>query len=74
MHLLCDFPGAGGPALTETLNARPRFIVVADPSVQFACERADRWAELRQTLQARYRKRAQVSGRRDRFDLYEASR
>jgi 4-amino-4-deoxy-L-arabinose transferase-like glycosyltransferase len=74
MHTLCDFPGAGRSALAQALEARPRFIVVADPSVHFACERPERWAAIGQTLQAHYRKLAHVTGRRDRFDLYEVSR
>jgi hypothetical protein len=74
MHTLCDFPGAGRSALAKALKARPRFIVVADPSVHFACERPERWAAIGQTLQAHYRKLAHVTGRRDRFDLYEVSR
>jgi hypothetical protein len=74
MHTLCDFPGAGRSALAEALDARPRFMVIADPSLHFVCERAERWTAIRQTLQAHYRLLAHIAGQRDRFDLYEASR
>jgi hypothetical protein len=74
MHTLCDFPGAGPAALAQTLSATPRFIVVADTSLHFACERADRWGAIQQTLQAHYRKLTHVAGQHDSFDLYEAIR
>jgi hypothetical protein len=73
MHTLCDFPGAGRSALVKALDARPRFIVVADPSLHFVCERAERWAAIRQTLQAHYRQLTHVTGQRDSFNLYEAN-
>jgi hypothetical protein len=73
MHTLCDFPGGGRSALIQALDARPRFIVVADPSLHFACERADRWVAIRQTLQAHYRQLTRVTGQRDSFTLYEAN-
>jgi 4-amino-4-deoxy-L-arabinose transferase-like glycosyltransferase len=72
MHMLCDFPGAGRSALIQALSARPRFIVIADPSLHFVCERADRWNSIRQTILAHYRELTHVEGRRDSFDLYEA--
>jgi 4-amino-4-deoxy-L-arabinose transferase-like glycosyltransferase len=74
MHTLCDFPGGGSSALAEALTARPRFIVVADNSMHFACERADRWGAISQTLAAHYRKLSHVTGQYDRFDVYAAIR
>ena len=37
-HILCDFPGAGLPALRADLAAKPRYIVFDDPDRRPACE------------------------------------
>ena len=39
-HILCDFPGAGLPALTADLSAGPRYVVFENPDRRPACQSA----------------------------------
>jgi 4-amino-4-deoxy-L-arabinose transferase-like glycosyltransferase len=71
MHLTCDFPGVGFAQLTDTLNARPRFVVVADRSVSFVCDTPVRWAAINAAISARYHPISHIAGRIDAFDIYE---
>ncbi len=71
MHLTCDFPGVGFAQLTDTLNARPRFLVVADRSVSFVCDTPVRWAAINGVIAAQYHPISHIAGRIDAFDVYE---
>jgi len=39
-HILCDFPGAGLPALAADFSARPRYVVFENPERRPACQSA----------------------------------
>jgi len=71
MHLTCDFPGVGLAQLSQTLNARPRFLVVADRSVGYICDTPVRWAAIERAISARYHPISHIVGRIDAFDIYE---
>jgi len=71
MHLTCDFPGVGFARLIDTLNARARFLVVADRSVGYVCDTPARWAAITGVVAARYHKISHIAGRIDAFDVYE---
>jgi hypothetical protein len=71
MHLTCDFPGVGVAQLTDTLNARPRFLVVADRSIGYVCDAPGRWGTIMQAISARYHPISHTAGRIDAFDVYE---
>jgi len=71
MHLTCDFPGVGLGQLSQTLNARPRFLVVADRAIGYVCDTPVRWAAIEGAISVRYRPISHIVGRIDAFDIYE---
>jgi hypothetical protein len=73
-HLLCEFPTASGNPLAEALAARPRFVVVADPSIYRLCEQPARLRMVEKTLKAQYRLAAQAQGSWDSFSIYQLTR
>lgn len=71
-HTLCDFLEEKGPGLLAgVLAAEPRFLVVADRRLHYACERKDRWPVIETTLEHSYRRIAHAAGRADFYDVYE---
>src|SRR5262249_44667468 len=49
-HLLCEFPVGSTDPMRAALVARPRFVVLADPSMVRPCEKPERLAEARTIL------------------------
>jgi len=72
LHTLCDFPGAGRDRLAEALATRPRYLVVADRRIHYACEQADRWSLVDAVLARSYHLLAHAQGEGDSYDVYEA--
>ena len=74
-HTLCDFFADKGPGLLGSILAtEPRYVVVADRRLHYACEQKDRWPVVDETLQRSYRRIAHAAGASDFYDVYEAVR
>ncbi len=69
---LCAFPGAGADGVAQILAARPRYIVVADRRLKYACELPESWRLIDQALAGSYRLLARAKGDFDSYDVYEA--
>lgn len=73
-HTLCDFFVQKGPSLLASILAtEPRYVVVADRRLHYACEQKDRWPVVDGALQRSYRRIAHVVGASDFYDVYEAA-
>ncbi|HEY1944479.1 MAG TPA: glycosyltransferase family 39 protein [Roseiarcus sp.] len=71
-HTLCDFFAAKGPALLAGILAtEPRYVVVADRRIHYACEQKNRWPVVDAALQRSYRRIAHAAGHSDFYDVYE---
>ena len=70
-HILCDFPGAGLPALAADLAARPRYIVVENPERRPICETAAYASAIEAALAAGYALAAEGRTPQSRFQLFE---
>ena len=73
-HILCDFPGAGLPALAADLAARPRYIVVENPDRRPICESAAYARAIDAALAAGYALAAEGGAPQSRFRLFERAR
>jgi hypothetical protein len=72
-HTLCDFFAEKGPGLLASILAtEPRYLVIADRRLHYACERKDRWPVIDGVLGRSYRRIAHAAGASDFYDVYEA--
>jgi len=69
---LCAFPGAGANGVAQILAARPRYVVIADRRLKYACELPESWRLIDQALAESYRRLARAQGDFDAYDVYEA--
>jgi hypothetical protein len=70
-HILCDFPGAGLPALVADLGARPRYVVFDDPDRRPVCESAAYADAIRVALASDYSLAAQGRTELSSWELFE---
>jgi hypothetical protein len=70
---LCRFANVGPARIAEAFAARPRFVVVGDPSQRFDCEVPGARREIDAALTRDYRELAHVEGDFDTYVLYEAA-
>ena len=70
-HILCDFPGAGLPALAADLSARPRYVVFEDPDRRPVCESAAYADAIRVALATDYALAAQGRTELSSWELFE---
>jgi hypothetical protein len=70
-HILCDFPGAGLPALAADLGARPRYVVFDDPDRRPVCESAAYAEAIRVALASDYALAAQGRTELSSWELFE---
>jgi hypothetical protein len=70
-HLMSAFQTSSPNSLGDALNAHPRFIVLADPSVRHITELPARLKRAQDYLAAHYRIAAVVHGAWDSFTIYE---
>ena len=70
-HILCDFPGAGLPALAADLGARPRYVVFEDPDRRPVCESAAYSDAIRVALASDYALAAQGRTELSSWELFE---
>jgi hypothetical protein len=70
-HILCDFPGAGLPALAADLSARPRYVVFEDPDRRPACQSAAYADAIRVALSGGYGLAAQGRTELSSWRLFE---
>src|SRR5271154_6721818 len=72
-HTLCDFRDKGPALLAQILATRPRYLVVANRHLRYACEQPDRWTLVDAALTRDYRPLVHAAGQSDSYDVYEAS-
>ena len=70
---LCRFANVGPARIAEAFAARPRFVVVGDPSQRFDCEVPGARRDIAAALTRDYREIAHVEGDFDSYVLYEAA-
>ncbi|MGA2494548.1 MAG: hypothetical protein ABSF67_16650 [Roseiarcus sp.] len=70
-HILCDFPGAGLPALAADLRARPRYVVFENPDRRPACQSSAYSDAIRVALATDYVLAAQGGTELLRWKLFE---
>ncbi len=70
-HLLCEFPVGNANPLRAALAARPRFVVLADPSMVRPCEKPERLAKAHAILKANYEVVETMRGSWDTYALYQ---
>lgn len=70
-HILCDFPGAGLPALTADLAAAPRYVVFEDPDRRTVCQTAAHSEAIRVALATNYGLAAQGRTKLSSWRLFE---
>jgi hypothetical protein len=70
---LCRFANVGPARIAEAFAARPRFVVVGDPSQRFDCEVPGARREIAAALSRDYREIAHVEGDFDSYVVYEAA-
>lgn len=68
---LCQFANVGPTRLVEAFEARPRFVVVGNPSQAFDCEAPEAPRAISAALARDYRFVKRVQGSTDTYDLYE---
>ena len=73
-HILCDFPGAGLPALAADLAARPRYVVFEDPDRRPVCQPAAYAEAIRVALASDYALAAQGRTELSSWELFETAR
>ena len=73
-HILCDFPGAGLPALAANLAAKPRYVAFENPDRRPTCEPAAYADAIEAALAAGYSLAAEGRTPQSRFQLYERAR
>jgi hypothetical protein len=73
-HILCDFPGAGLPALAADLAAKPRYVVFENPDRRPTCEPAAYANAIDAALAAGYALAAEGRTPQSRFRLFERAR
>jgi hypothetical protein len=73
-HILCDFPGAGLPALAADLAARPRYVVFEDPDRRPTCQPAAYAEAIRVALASDYALAAQGRTELSSWRLFETAR
>jgi hypothetical protein len=70
-HLLCEFPVGNADPMRAALAARPRFVMLADPSLVRSCEKPERLAEVDTILKTNYETVETVTGSWDTYTLYQ---
>jgi len=70
-HILCDFPGAGLPALVADLSATPRYLVFEDPDRRTVCQSAAYTDAIRGALATNYALTAQGRTEFSSWKLFE---
>src|SRR5262249_19657725 len=70
-HLLCEFPVGSADPMRAALAARPRFVMLADPSLVRPCAKPERFAGARAMLATHYVTVATVTGSWDTYALYQ---
>jgi hypothetical protein len=69
-HTMTTFHTPSSDALAENLAARPRFVVVADPSRRALDESEAKYKQAFAVLDSQYALVGQVSGKQDSFLIY----
>jgi hypothetical protein len=70
-YTLCNFTQDGATRLDEILASEPRYVVIADRRLKFACEQPARWQAVDVALQSGYQRIAHVVGKADSYDIFE---
>ena len=70
-HTLCNFRESGPGLLADILASLPRYLVVADRRIHYACEQKDRWPIVDAALARSYRRIARAVGTVDSYDVFE---
>ena len=70
-HTLCNFRESGPGLLADILASLPRYLVVADRRIHYACEQKDRWPIVDAALARSYRRIAHAGRGVDSYDVYE---
>jgi hypothetical protein len=70
-HALCDFAPESRGWMAAELDARPRFVVIADRARGAVCELPERWAMVDAALSADYREIGRAPGATESFAVYE---
>lgn len=73
-HIMCDFPGAGLPALVADFEAKPRFVVFQTPNHRLLCESDSYVKEIETQLKSNYVLMSRDKQERPRFLVFEAAR
>ena len=72
-HTMCDFAGAGLPALVGNFEAKPRFIVFENPDRRLSCEPGAYANAITSALAANYRLIATAKSARSTFQIFEST-
>jgi len=74
LHLMCPFPTPDVAPLSDAFAKRPKFVVMANPTIWRACETAQAHAAAEAALAAAYDLKAVTGGQWDRFYIYQLRR
>jgi hypothetical protein len=73
-HIMCEFPGAGFPALAGNFEAKPRYIVYENPNRRSLCQTAAIGEEIKTELAAHYRLISTARSQHSIYEVFEVSR
>jgi len=73
-HVMCEFPGAGLPALVANFEARPRYVVFETPNRRLTCEPEAFAREIGSALAADYRLVSTVRSELSNYQIFEIVR
>lgn len=73
-HVMCEFPGAGLPALVANFEARPRYVVFETPNRRLTCEPEAFAREIGSALAADYRLVSTVRSELSNYQIFEIAR
>ena len=70
-HILCDFPGAGFPALVDNFEAKPRYVVFENPDKRPSCQPESYRNEIDSALKENYLLISQGRTGRSAYQVFE---